>query len=78
MLDIGPDRLSYRCPVWRLSGWASRCDWPWWSLSVVEQRYRAVLADWPAVQVAAQLGVSRQPVLTPSCVGTETVAWSVW
>jgi hypothetical protein len=44
----------------------------------VEQRYRAVLAGWPAVRVAAQLGVSRQPVLTPSCVGTETVAWSVW
>ncbi|MFD6607277.1 helix-turn-helix domain-containing protein [Micromonospora chalcea] len=42
--------------------WGGR-DWRWWSLSIVEQRYLAVLAvqaGEPVVEMAVRPGVSRQ------------------
>src|SRR4051794_18297861 len=60
MLDSGRDRLFPSVG----SGTGSR-DWRWSRLSVIEQRYRAVMAvvDGAAVtEVAAEVAVSRQSV----------------
>src|SRR5947209_18280676 len=63
MLDVGPDRLSCRCPVWMVMGGR---EWLWWTCPLSSS---ASVPCWPSrgqpkIVVAAQFGVSRQTLHT--------------